>query len=226
MISIIIPTYNEEKNIARTIASIGDSATHEVIVVDGGSLDQTVNIARSMGVKTVSSKPGRAIQMNSGARLSSGDIFLFLHGDSSLPADFSKTVCDTLSQPNIVAGAFRLAIDHPGIAARVVEKMVAWRSRFFQSPYGDQAIFLRKKTFEEVGGYGDVVFLEDYLLIRRLRKIGKIRLADSKVLTSGRRWRQMGVCKTTIINQAIILGFLLGFRLLTLKKLYRVAKKG
>lgn len=226
MISIIIPTLDEAENIRATVSSISDFENHEVIVVDGGSSDETVAIAQSMGVKTLCSKPGRARQMNLGAKNSRNDILLFLHGDTVLPADFAVQVEIILAQQNTSAGAFKLLIDLSGLGARIIEKTVEWRSQIWQLPYGDQAIFIKKALFEQAGGYGKELFLEDYIFIKRLRKFGKIRLATSGIITSGRRWQHLGLLKTTLINQAVIIGYLLGFSLTTLKKLYGIAKKG
>jgi rSAM/selenodomain-associated transferase 2 len=222
MISVIIPTYNEEENIKNTILSIIDYTSHEVIVVDGGSSDNTVKSARQMGVKTLKSAPGRAKQMNEGVSLSSCNILLCLHGDSILPTDFLEQIDETLSNPKTGAGAFKLSIDLPGRGARLIEKSANLRAKYFQLPYGDQAIFLKREIFDKVGGFDDVLFMEDYLLVKKIRKFSKIKIAGSAVVTSGRRWQRLGLLKTTLINQCVIVGYLLGFSIPVLKKLYRI----
>jgi rSAM/selenodomain-associated transferase 2 len=222
MISVIIPTYNEEENIKNTILSIIDYTSHEVIVVDGGSSDNTVKIARQMGVKTLKSAPGRAKQMNEGVSLSSCNVLFFLHGDSILPTDFLEQIDETLSNPKTGAGAFKLSIDLPGRGARLIEKSANLRSKYFQLPYGDQAIFLKREIFDKVGGFDDVLFMEDYLLVKKIRKFSIIKIAGSAVVTSGRRWQRLGLLKTTLINQCVIVGYLLGFSIPVLKKLYRI----
>jgi len=226
MLTIIIPTYNEADNIAKTIKAIGDLTGNEVIVVDGGSSDQTTNIAKNMGVKVLSSQPGRARQMNLGVQESSGDTLLFLHGDTILPADFSDNLKAVLAKPGVVVGAFKLRIGMAGVGARIIEKLVDWRSRFLQMPYGDQAIFMERSLFSEVGCYDNEPFLEDYLFIRKARKYGRIGLSEAAVQTSGRRWQRLGLIRTTIINQLVIAGFLFGVPIVKLKKLYGIVKKG
>ncbi len=222
MFSIIIPTYNEEENIKETISSINDYLCHEVIVVDGGSSDNTVKIAQQMGVKTLKSSPGRANQMNKGVSVSSCDTLLFLHADSKLPIDFVNQIDTTLSKPKTGNGAFKLSIDLPGWGARLIEKFANIRSKFFHLPYGDQAIFLKREMFDKIGGFDEVVFLEDYLFVKKIKKFGRVRIAESAVVTSGRRWQSLGLFKTTLINQCVIIGYLFGVSIPVLKKLYRI----
>lgn len=226
MISIIIPTLNEEENLKAVLIPIANRSDCETIVVDGGSSDNTVQIAQAANIKTYLSRPSRATQMNIGAREAKGDVFLFLHADTILPDDFADHIKTVLGGNGIVAGAFELAIDHPGTGCRVVEKTANARSRFLQLPYGDQAIFISKQNFTRYGGFDEVVFLEDVVFVRHLQKYGKIAVANAKVMTSGRRWKQVGVLKTTFLNQLIIVGYLLGFPIPFLKKLYGVVQKG
>ncbi|WP_414751998.1 TIGR04283 family arsenosugar biosynthesis glycosyltransferase [Anabaena sp. CCY 9910] len=223
-VSIIIPTLNEADNIQQTIATTQPSVNIEVIVVDGGSQDDTVAIAQSFGVKVISSSPGRAIQMNTGAALAAGEILLFLHADTRLPVGFDEMIRAALQQPGVVAGAFALRIDADLAGLRWVEKGVYWRSRFLQMPYGDQAIFLTKSIFEEVGGFPELPIMEDFELIRRLKSVGKITLIPVSVATSARRWLQRGVFKTTLINQVVIIAYLLGVAPAQLRNWYRQGK--
>jgi rSAM/selenodomain-associated transferase 2 len=225
MLSIIIPALNEEKNIGKTLASIGRCSDGEIIVIDGGSSDGTVQIARSFKAAVFISQPPRAVQMNKGARAAKGDILLFVHADTTLPLGFFDRIQTTLSKKGVVAGAFELGVDHPGKWARLVEKTANWRSRYLQLPYGDQAIFVKKNTFQKYGGFDNVELLEDLMFIRRLRKYGKIAVARDRVVTSGRRWKRLGVFKTTLINQVILAGYLLGFSTPFLKKLYGIGQK-
>jgi len=210
-ISVIVPTLNEEGNLARTLGLVLARPVWEVIVVDGGSRDGTVDIARGMGVEVVESARGRGLQMNAGAAQASGDVFLFLHADTLLPERFDEDVVMTLGGSGGVSlGAFQLCIDGEGGAYRFIEKCVACRSGMFQRPYGDQALFMKSEVFEALGGYPDYPVLEDYELVRRARKLGRVKLAEGCVVTSGRRWRARGVWKTTILNQVIIAAYLLG----------------
>ncbi|ARV62980.1 glycosyltransferase [Nostocales cyanobacterium HT-58-2] len=209
-ISIIIPVLNEVRNIQQAIASTQPSTNVEVIVVDGGSNDGTLELVESLGVKVISAPRGRAYQMNSGALAASSDILLFLHADTRLPAHFDVMVRTALQQNKVVAGAFALQIDAPLLSLRLVEWGVNWRSRFLQMPYGDQAIFLTKEIFYKIGKFPELPMMEDFELMRRLRRTGRIAIIPVPVLTSARRWLKNGVFKTTLTNQIIILAYLLG----------------
>lgn len=163
-----------------------------------------------MGVKVISASGGRAVQMNIGALAASGEILLFLHADTRLPTGFDVMICTALQQTGTVAGAFALRIDASQWGLRLVEWGVNWRSRFCQMPYGDQAIFVTKDLFHQIGAFPELPIMEDFELIRRLQRHGKITIIDVQVITSARRWLQKGVCQTTLINQIIIVAYLLG----------------
>jgi rSAM/selenodomain-associated transferase 2 len=234
-ISIIIPALNEAQNIEQTIASAqasepSSAASVEIIVVDGGSTDATVEIAQALGAKIILAGQGRAHQMNIGAQAASGQILLFLHGDTCLPVGFGRLVCTALQQPlsksqkTTIAGAFELKINGSVSGLRLVEWGVKWRSRWWQMPYGDQAIFLRAETFQQVGGFPVMPLMEDFALISRLRKLGAIKILSATVVTSDRRWQQKGILKTTILNQIIIMAYLLGVAPDRLAKWYRSQK--
>lgn len=212
-ISIIIPVLNEETVIEKSLNSILDNSDVEIILVDGGSKDRTVFIAQNLnlGIKVISSqKQGRAYQMNQGALMATGDILLFLHADTILPKDYQSIIVELLSNANYVAGAFQLKIDSDRFSLRLVETLVNWRSRFLSLPYGDQGIFLRASVFHEMGGFANLAIMEDFELVQRLRKQGNIAIAAAYVVTSSRRWQKLGVVKTTLINQLIIIGYYLG----------------
>ncbi|MGH2415197.1 MAG: TIGR04283 family arsenosugar biosynthesis glycosyltransferase [Microcystaceae cyanobacterium] len=222
MISIIIPVFNEAEIIQKSLLHLKHEPGIEIIVVDGGSQDQTVELVKALGIKIIcSTQLGRANQMNLGAAFATGDILLFLHVDTYLPVGYQQIVKETLFHPKTVAGAFEIAINGRQKSLRFVEKMVNWRSRFFSLPYGDQAIFLRASTFEEINGFVNLPIMEDYELIQRLKRRGKIAIAPAKVLTSERRWQRLGVCKTTLINQLIIVGYYLGISPSNLAQFYR-----
>ncbi|MEP1059493.1 TIGR04283 family arsenosugar biosynthesis glycosyltransferase [Stenomitos frigidus] len=220
-ISIIIPTLNEAENLVQTLKTVQDNNSMEVIVVDGGSWDDTVRIAKSLNVRVISSTAKRSDQMNLGAALAKGDILLFLHADTHLPLRFEHWILQTLAKPNIIAGAFELKINSTVPALRWVEWGVKLRSHLFQMPYGDQAIFLRASIFQELGGFPDLPIMEDFELMRRLKQRGRIKIAPAAVITSNRRWKKLGVCRTTLINQLIIVGYLLGISPERLLKWYR-----
>ncbi len=193
-------------------------------MVDGGSQDDTNKIANSLGVTIISSPPGRAVQMNKGAMLANGDILLFLHADTRLPPGYDVMIRTALQQPGTVAGAFSLRIDAALLSLRLIEWGVNWRSRFLQMPYGDQAIFLTKEVFEKLGNFPELPMMEDFEIMRRLKRIGRIAIIPVPVITSARRWLQKGVCKTTLINQIAISAYLLGVSPQRIVRWYRHGK--
>lgn len=226
-ISMIIPALNEAKSIATVLARLDSFANVEPIVVDGGSEDDTVAIAQALGVKVVTAPRGRASQMNAGARAATGEILLFLHADTFLPLGGERVVRQTLQPPLDarravpVAGAFEIAIAAPLPSLRWIERLVNWRSRWRQMPYGDQAIFVTAETFWELGGFPEQPIMEDFELIRRLRRRGRIAIVAPPVVTSARRWLKLGVWQTTFINQAIVIAYLLGVSPARLAAWYR-----
>ena len=209
-ISVIIPTLNEAGYLPHTLGGLGDAKNLEVIVVDGGSTDGTPELAQREGCPVLRSPPGRALQMNAGARAARGSILLFLHADTCLPPGFESAVLAALQQPGVMAGAFRLRIGAPGWPLRTIEQAVNIRSRVLQMPYGDQGLFLLKETFQQLGGFAMLPIMEDFEFVRRLRRRGRIRITRLPVIISGRRWRELGPWRTTWINQKIILGYYLG----------------
>ncbi len=223
-ISIIIPVFNEAANILRAIESTSGSEI-EVIVVDGGSTDETIAAVQAQGIKVISSPAGRARQMNLGGQMATGDILLFLHADTRLPMGFDESIRQTLSLEHWIAGAFALGIDDPQRQFRWLERGVQWRSVYAQMPYGDQAIFLRTEVFKSIGGFPDLPIMEDFELVRRLQKLGKIAIIKDPVKTSARRWLQKGILQTTLINQLVVLGYLLGISPVRLAQIYRRKKK-
>ncbi|MCH7885528.1 MAG: TIGR04283 family arsenosugar biosynthesis glycosyltransferase [Planctomycetes bacterium] len=209
-LSVIIPTFNEERTIGHTLDRVRGGSAWEVIVVDGRSTDRTREIARAYGATVVESPPGRGRQLAVGASIATGDTLLFLHADTSLPSGFDDYVFGALDQPGVCAGAFRLLIDGEGRSFRLIEKMVNFRSRARQMPYGDQAIFVRARVLHEAGGFPDLPIMEDYVLIRRLQRIGRVVIAPATVVTSARRWIDHGVWRTTLRNQVCIAAYRLG----------------
>jgi rSAM/selenodomain-associated transferase 2 len=208
-LSIVIPALNEAPHLPAALAPCGFAGA-EVIVVDGGSTDGTAALARAWGARVITSAPGRGRQMNAGAAAAAGDSLLFLHADTLLPEGFQGRVVRTLERPGVVAGAFRLVIDAPGAGLRWVEMWAGWRSRGLQLPYGDQALFLTAREFRRLGGYRDMPVMEDFDLVRRLRRRGRVVTLPEAARTSARRWQSLGILRTTIINQVVVAGYLAG----------------
>jgi len=203
-LSVVIPTRDEAANISAAIDSARRDSGVEVIVSDGGSRDRTCEIARSCGAKVISVSPGRARQMNAGARLATGTILLFLHADTRLPQGYKQLAFNTLAAPGTVAGAFALQIQSGRAAMRILAAAANFRSRALQTPYGDQALFLLRDTFNQIGKFQDLPIMEDVELTRTLRTLGHIRIVNRAVSTSSRRWDNHGVWRTTLLNQILV----------------------
>ncbi len=209
-IRVVIPTFNEAPTIAQAIDDARRGCDVEVIVSDGGSTDDTVRIARDLGVEVRISPRFRAAQLNAGAAGAEQDVLLFLHADTRLPARYDAHVRHALTSPEVEAGAFRLRIDAPHAALRSIEAGANWRSRRLGMPYGDQALFVSRAQFEAVGGFPEQPIMEDYEILRRLKRRCRIAIAPAAVLTSARRWLANGIWCTTLTHQLLILGYHLG----------------
>ncbi len=192
-ISIIIPVYNEEDSIARTLGSLAPGEGDEIIVVDGGSTDRTVEIAREFTGMVFISKKGRARQMNFGAGRARGEILFFLHADCIPPENALSLIRESLGDETVVMGAFDIRYSSPYHCYRVVSSSANLRSRLTSIPYGDQGIFLRKGTFESLGGFADIPIMEDIELGRRAKRVGKIAFIDTPLTVSPRRFEKEGL---------------------------------
>lgn len=231
MISIIIPTYNEELNIKNTLQQLWRldelNLVKEIIIVDGGSIDQTVTIAKSEGVTVVVSKrKGRAAQMNLGASLASERVLYFLHADTIPPLNFSNQIAQSIAN-EYDAGCFRLSFDHD----HWFLKANCWFTRFDVNAFrfGDQSLFVTKEKFIEAGSFCENhLVLEDQHLIKKLKNIARFTVMKKPVLTSARKYLENGIYRTQAIFFLVYLMYRLGFsqqRLVTTyKKLIRPNK--
>lgn len=220
-ISVIVPALEEAGSIDRTLASIPRQGDLEVIVVDGGSTDGTPELASARGARVVSGLPPRSRQMNLGAAVARGDIYLFLHADTLLPEGFADHVRRASADPSVAAGAFTLKIDSNRAGVRAVERVANLRSRYLSLPYGDQALFLTAQRFWELGGFPLIPIMEDFAFVRRLTRTGRIAIIEQPVVTSGRRWEQLGIARTFLMNQVIVLAYHLGIAPEVLDRWYR-----
>ena len=191
-LSVVVPVLDEARRIGEHLAALrGVAGIDEIVVVDGGSRDDTVAIARRVpGVRVLTASRGRGVQLNAGARAARGDVLLFLHADAALPPDAALLVGRALGEPGVVAGAFRLhtvAESGPRWLGPLL-RLADLRSRVTRLPYGDQAMFVRRDAFERVGGFPDQPLMEDVELARRLWRVGRIRTVPGAVRVSGRRF--------------------------------------
>ncbi len=219
-ISIIIPTLNEEDNITHLPKALKEKVG-EILIIDGGSQDKTVKIAKEKGFEVVVASPGRASQLNIGANCCRGSVLLFLHADTQLPHDFETSVIEALNIKDVTVGAFSLAIRNSTPSLTFIAHCANLRSRHLQLPYGDQALFLTKRHFLQLGQFPLLPILEDYTFIKKAKKHGKIHTLPQKVTTSSRRWERLGVVRTTLTNQIILCGHALHISPERLASFYR-----
>jgi rSAM/selenodomain-associated transferase 2/rSAM/selenodomain-associated transferase 1 len=223
-ISVIIPALNESSVIEKTMTTLLKCEQVEIIVVDGGSRDNTIELAKSYGATVLSTVPSKAVQMNAGAAHASGDVLLFLHADTCLPEKFDEKVLTAVTRNGFSAGAFTLGIDTDSPWMRFIERAANWRARFFQMPYGDQALFVSRNFFNDVGGFPEIPIMEDFELIKRLKRKGRIIMLPESVRTSSRRWQNIGIFKAWLLNQMIVIGYYIGVSLPRLARWYRREK--
>jgi rSAM/selenodomain-associated transferase 2 len=191
-ISVVVPTLDEEQQIGTQLEALERlSGFHEVLIVDGGSRDRTRELVLAEPwCRLIASLPGRDRQMNAGARASTGDVLLFLHADVRLPPNAVMLITEAFSDPRVVAGAFRtrtVCDDRPRWGALWL-RLADLRSRYTQLPYGDQALFVRRTAFEQVGGFPSQPLFEDLEISRRLRRLGRVDTVRANVQVSGRRF--------------------------------------
>lgn len=221
VVSVIVPALNEEERIGAAVKRLLREEGVEVVVADGGSADGTAHEAREAGARVVVEPANRGVRLNAGARAARGAVLLFLHADARLPAGFPGTVRALLDRAGVAGGAFRLRIEGPGPALRLVEGLANVRTRLFSLPYGDQALFLRAGVFRALGGFRPFPLMEDYEFAGRLRRRGRIAVASQPVLASARRWERLGLWRATWVTQAVIAGYHAGVSPEVLAVFYR-----
>ncbi|MCH8858979.1 MAG: TIGR04283 family arsenosugar biosynthesis glycosyltransferase [Proteobacteria bacterium] len=211
-LSIIIPTLNEALGVAETLQRLAPMRRRgaEIILADGGSRDNTVEIARPFADKVIAAPMGRASQMNAGAAAARGDILLFLHADTFLPEGADQLVIRRLSASNGIWGRFDAKISSPHPLLVVVGVMMNISSRLSGIATGDQAIFVRRAVFESVGGFPAIALMEDIALSHILRRLTRPLCLREKVLTSARRWHENGVLSTIVLMWRLRIAYSLG----------------
>lgn len=220
-LSVIIPTLNEETAIAATLASAQDGRAIEVIVADGGSTDNTREMAEASGAMVLNVTGGRAAQMNAGAAAATAKRLLFLHADTQLPQGYETAIHTALDDPSVALGAFRFKTNGTSLAMWIVEWGTNVRSRILRWPYGDQGLFLERRAFDAVGNFPDRTIMEDFELVRLLRQRGRVLTLPLAVNTSARRWRKHGILRVWIINQLMIAEYWIGLSDTRLARVYR-----
>ncbi|TKB72481.1 MAG: glycosyltransferase [Nitrospira sp.] len=246
-ISVIIPTLNEERTLPVTLAQTLPLGFDEILVVDGGSSDGTQNITerldvggsrldtdppnagggtslvtrRSSLVAVLISPPGRARQMNVGARAATGDVLLFLHADTLLPTNARTEIESALAEAGCLGGRFDVRFERDAGPGWLISRMINLRSRLTGIATGDQALFVRRSTFDALGGFADVPLMEDIDLTKRLKRQGRIAALRAQVTSSFRRWEAAGPIRTILLMWTLRFLYWIGVSPVRLKALYR-----
>jgi rSAM/selenodomain-associated transferase 2 len=226
LISIIIPVLNEERQVAKALAALeSEMKSHniEVILADGGSRDWTVEIARQFNsVRLIEcDRANRGLQMNTGASVARGNVLLFLHADVRLPQGAFEAIDQALHEENVVGGCFQIRFpENRPVSLRIMETGINIRTRLFRTATGDQAIFVWRRVFEEIGGYQNVPLMEDVALFKEIKKYGRVEVLDKQVEISPRRWLKHGIWRTMLLMYALRLGYWVGISPVTLKRFF------
>jgi rSAM/selenodomain-associated transferase 2 len=224
-LSIIIPVLDEAATIETALRAMASFLARgaEVIVVDGGSRDGTVDLARPLADRVIAAPRGRAMQMNAGAAIARGHVLLFLHADTQLPADFDRTIVDGLAQSGRVWGRFDVRFDGGGLT--LVALMMNLRSRLSGIATGDQALFVTRAAFDAAGGFPPIALMEDVAFSVRLKRIGRPLCLRACVITSARRWKKNGVLRTILLMWRLRLAYFFGADPIRLAKAYGYGKR-
>lgn len=221
-ISVVVPALDEASSIVAVLRTARAPGVREIVVVDGGSRDETIARAATVADLVLRAPRGRAAQMNAGAAVAHGDVLLFLHADTRLPAGFADAVRGAI-RSGAIAGRFdvRLDGDHPFLP--VVAALMNLRSRWTGIATGDQAMFVRRDVFRAVGGFSAVPLMEDIDLSRRLRRAGRLAALRLRVSTSARRWETSGVARTIVLMWGLRFAYACGVSPERLARWYRRA---
>jgi rSAM/selenodomain-associated transferase 2 len=220
MISIIIPVLNESQTIGSCLFRLREQIDHhEIVVVDGGSNDDTLDIVRAFSdVKWLCSPAGRGNQMKKGAEAAEGDLLLFLHADTCLPPGGLARIETLMAQEGIVAGSFSLSFEEPNFLLKLYALFSRINHLLFT--YGDQGLFMTRRIYEWIGGFQEIPIMEDVEIQERLRKIGRFVKIRQPVVTSARRFLTYGIIKQQFLNIGLVFLYHAGFSPFWLKRFY------
>lgn len=220
MISVIIPVLNEDRILEKTLRRLQPELNgHEFIIVDGGSIDNSVEIAKKYG-KVIRSDRGRSKQLNAGAEEANGEIFVFLHADVWLEEGAIAAVERAITS-GFVGGGFLQRIEGRNILYRIIEKSANIRGKYLKIFYGDSGIFVQRDVFQKIGGFPDVPIMEEVGFSKALHKHGKTCMVCPHIHLSARRWEAKGILRTTFTNWFITALYILGFSTDKLAQLYK-----
>ena len=217
-VSAVICALNASRPLPRALAALADGVA-EVIVVDGGSSDDTQAVAAAHGARVLAAPRGRGVQLRTGVAAAAGPWLLLLHADTVLGGDWPRAVAAHVAGPADVAGYFRFALDADGPRARRLERMVAWRCRRLRLPYGDQGLLIHRDLLEQVGGVPALPLMEDVALVRRIGA-RRLRALDADAVTSAARWEREGWRRRSARNLLCLTAYLLGVPPRVLVRLY------
>jgi rSAM/selenodomain-associated transferase 2 len=210
-VSVIVPTLEEAATIVSTLGRLRSQACEEVIVVDASSPDGTARLARERGAIVIDSPRGRGVQQNLGASRARGDAIVFLHADCWLePGSLAGLRSFLARHPRVPAGCFRMRVEAEHLLYRWIDAAAHLRAGVFGIPYGDQGIFVRRRAFEQVGGFPEVALMEDVGIALKLRRLGRLAVLPHRIHVSARRWQQYGIVRQSVRNWSLTAAAALG----------------
>ena len=218
MLTVVIPVLNAGASLGPCLAAL--DGADDIIVVDGGSSDDTVEIANRTGARVIPAARGRGTQLRAGGEAARSDWLLFLHADTRLGAGWHQAVVAHVATGPEQAGYFALRLDDKAWQARVIERGVAWRTRMSGLPYGDQGLLISRSLYDEVGGFRPLVLMEDVDLVRRIGQ-RRLRRLDATALTSAERWRRDGWLRRTTRNLICLALYAMGVAPVRIARFYR-----
>lgn len=223
-IAVIVPLLNEARNLPVLLQQFDQLGADELLLVDGGSDDHSVELLSESGLRWITSKPGRAKQMNAGSKLCKSDILLFIHADTVISSSALLSLKSMMRDSEYVGGRFDLSLSGARFSFRVIEWFINRRSRLTGISTGDQCQFVRRSVFEHLGRFPELSLMEDVALSRLLKREGKVACLSDRVITSSRRWQQHGMMKTVLLMWKIRFLFWLGMPAEKLSLMYRDAR--